>query len=170
MRTPAAGCRSSCPALLATRRSLSFALHLLTDCLPSYLPDPLALHPPPHRCYTSSATAAAHHLLSSAAAAASYHRLILVIAAHLGATSFEQSHNKHRKGAAKFRVNDFSERHGYIKGVVREIIHDPGRGAPLARVQFRHPYKVSSGTGELHTAAECLSHAPFRFLFHSTEP
>jgi large subunit ribosomal protein L8e len=28
-----------------------------------------------------------------------------------------------------------------VKGVVREIIHDPGRGAPLARVQFRHPYK-----------------------------
>jgi ribosomal protein L2 len=25
-----------------------------------------------------------------------------------------------------------------IRGVVREIIHDPGRGAPLARVAFRH--------------------------------
>jgi len=24
---------------------------------------------------------------------------------------------------------------------VKEIIHDPGRGAPLARVAFRHPYK-----------------------------
>jgi len=52
-----------------------------------------------------------------------------------------KSHNKHRKGAAKFRVNDFSERHGYVKGVVKDIIHDPGRGAPLAQVQFRHPYK-----------------------------
>jgi len=52
-----------------------------------------------------------------------------------------KSHNKHRKGAAKFRVNDYSERHGYVKGVVKEIIHDPGRGAPLAKVQFRHPYK-----------------------------
>ena len=48
-----------------------------------------------------------------------------------------RSHNKHRKGAAKLRVNDYSERNGYVKGVVREIIHDPGRGAPLARVQFR---------------------------------
>jgi len=28
-----------------------------------------------------------------------------------------------------------------VKGVVKEIIHDPGRGAPLARVAFRHPYK-----------------------------
>jgi len=52
-----------------------------------------------------------------------------------------KSHNKHRKGAAKYRVLDFGERHGYIKGVVREIIHDPGRGAPLARVVFRHPYR-----------------------------
>jgi len=52
-----------------------------------------------------------------------------------------KSHNKHRKGAAKYRVLDFGERHGYVKGVVREIIHDPGRGAPLARVVFRHPYR-----------------------------
>jgi len=58
-----------------------------------------------------------------------------------GAGGIFKSHNKHRKGAAKFRLNDYSERHGYVKGVVREIIHDPGRGAPLARVQFRHPYK-----------------------------
>jgi len=52
-----------------------------------------------------------------------------------------KSHNKHRKGAAKYRALDFGERHGYIKGVIREIIHDPGRGAPLARVVFRHPYR-----------------------------
>jgi len=52
-----------------------------------------------------------------------------------------KSHNKTRKGAAAFRINDFAERHGYVKGVVRDIIHDPGRGAPLARVVFRHPYK-----------------------------
>ena len=31
--------------------------------------------------------------------------------------------------------------YSYIKGVVREIIHDPGRGAPLAKVVFRDPYK-----------------------------
>jgi len=55
-----------------------------------------------------------------------------------------KSHTKLRKGAAKLRINDYSERHGYVKGVVREIIHDPGRGAPLARVQFRHPYKYKT--------------------------
>jgi len=30
---------------------------------------------------------------------------------------------------------DYAERHGYIKGVVTDIIHDPGRGAPLAKVR-----------------------------------
>lgn len=29
----------------------------------------------------------------------------------------------------------------YIKGVVKEIVHDSGRGAPLARVVFRDPYR-----------------------------
>lgn len=29
----------------------------------------------------------------------------------------------------------------YIKGVVKDILHDPGRGAPLARVQFRDQYR-----------------------------
>jgi len=52
-----------------------------------------------------------------------------------------KSHNTHRKGAAKLRALDYAEKHGFVKGVVKEIIHDPGRGAPLARVAFRHPYK-----------------------------
>jgi len=49
--------------------------------------------------------------------------------------------NIHRVGKPQHRRLDFSERHGYIKGVVREIKHDPGRGAPVALVSFRHPYK-----------------------------
>ena len=52
-----------------------------------------------------------------------------------------KSHTKTRKGAAKHRPADYSERHGYVKGVVKKIIHDPGRGAPLAEVVFRHTYK-----------------------------
>ncbi|KAE9551198.1 hypothetical protein FO519_005585 [Halicephalobus sp. NKZ332] len=55
-----------------------------------------------------------------------------------------KAHNKHRKGAAKLRAVDFSERHGYIKGVVKDIIHDPGRGAPLAIVHFRDPYRYKT--------------------------
>jgi len=58
-----------------------------------------------------------------------------------GAGSVFRAHVKHRKGAAKLRPVDYAERHGYIKGIVKEIIHDPGRGAPLARVVFRDPYK-----------------------------
>ena len=58
-----------------------------------------------------------------------------------GAGSIFRSHTKHRKGAAKLRVLDYAEKHGYIKGVIKDIIHDPGRGAPLAVVVFRDPYR-----------------------------
>merc|ERR1712086_474152 len=44
-------------------------------------------------------------------------------------------------GAAKLRPLDFSERNGYLRGVVKAIVHDSARGAPLAQVVFRHPYK-----------------------------
>lgn len=50
-----------------------------------------------------------------------------------------QAHTHLRKGVPQFRALDYSERKGFIKGVVREIIHDSGRGAPLARVTFRNP-------------------------------
>jgi len=52
-----------------------------------------------------------------------------------------KAHVRTRKGAAKLRALDHSENHGFVRGVVKEILHDPGRGAPLARVVFRHPYK-----------------------------
>lgn len=58
-----------------------------------------------------------------------------------GAGSIFKAVTKHRKGAARLRTIDYIERHGYIKGLVQEIIHDPGRGAPLARVAFRDPYR-----------------------------
>ncbi|OAF71277.1 hypothetical protein A3Q56_00950 [Intoshia linei] len=51
-----------------------------------------------------------------------------------------RAHNKHKKGPAKLRSLDFAERKGFIKGIVKEIIHDPGRGAPLAKIEFRDPY------------------------------
>jgi len=46
-----------------------------------------------------------------------------------------------RKGAVKLRSVDYAERSGFIKGLVRDIIHDPGRGAPMAEVCFRDPYR-----------------------------
>ena len=51
------------------------------------------------------------------------------------------AHTRLRKGAAQFRALDYAERHGYLRGIVKEILHDPGRGAPLARVTFRDPYR-----------------------------
>lgn len=57
-----------------------------------------------------------------------------------------KAHTKHRKGAAKLRALDYAERVGYVRGQVVEIIHDPGRGAPLARVAYRDPYKYRKVT------------------------
>jgi len=70
-----------------------------------------------------------------------------------GSSRVFKSHTFHRKGAARLRTVDFAERQGYIKGVVREIIHDPGRGAPLAVVAFRDRYKYGTRK-ELMVAAE----------------
>lgn len=67
--------------------------------------------------------------------------------------SIYKCHSLHRVAPAKFRPIDFIERKGYIKGVVRDIIHDPGRGAPLAKVQFRDPHKYRTKT-EFFLAAE----------------
>ncbi|KAJ4890180.1 60S ribosomal protein L8-2 [Raphanus sativus] len=72
------------------------------------------------------------------------------------AGSVFKSYTHHRKGPAKFRSLDYGERNGYLKGVVTEIIHDPGRGTPLARVDFRHPFRYKKQK-ELFLAAEGLS-------------
>merc|ERR1719380_171313 len=58
-----------------------------------------------------------------------------------GAGSVFTANTKHRKGKPCLRAVDYAERHGYIKGVIRDVIHDPGRGAPLAVVHFRDPYR-----------------------------
>merc|ERR1712080_808370 len=63
-----------------------------------------------------------------------------------GRGSIFTANTRLNKASAQFRTLDFAERHGYIRGVVKEIIHDPGRGAPLAKVQFRDPYRY-----KLHT-------------------
>jgi len=57
-----------------------------------------------------------------------------------------KSHTTHRKGAAKLRPLDFAERNGYIRGFVKDIVHDAGRGAPLAKVQFRDMYRYKIRT------------------------
>ncbi|OJD22667.1 60S ribosomal protein L2-A [Blastomyces percursus] len=58
-----------------------------------------------------------------------------------GRGSIFTANTRLNKAPAQFRTLDYAERHGYIRGVVKKIIHDAGRGAPLAQVSFRHPYK-----------------------------
>jgi len=58
-----------------------------------------------------------------------------------GCGSVYQVHGHKRLGAARLRPLDYAEKHGFMRGIVKDIEHDPGRGAPIARVEFRHPYK-----------------------------
>ncbi|KAJ3001368.1 hypothetical protein NUW54_g6470 [Trametes sanguinea] len=82
-----------------------------------------------------------------------------VIRAQRRSHAIFKSHTHHNKAPAQFRPLDFAERNGYIKGIVKEIIHDAGRGAPLARVVFRDPYRYKLrketfiATEGLHTGA-----------------
>ena len=64
-----------------------------------------------------------------------------------------KSHTHKRVAPCKLRKLDLIEKEGYIKGVVKDIIHDSGRGAPLAKVVFRDPYKYKLRT-EYFVAAE----------------
>lgn len=58
-----------------------------------------------------------------------------------GKGSIFTCHQVGRKGAAMYKRADFAERNGYTKGIVTEILHDKGRGAPLARVQYKDAYR-----------------------------
>lgn len=79
-----------------------------------------------------------------------------------GAGGIFKSHTSKRKGAAKLRALDYAERNGYIKGVIKEIVHDPGRGAPLAKVAFRDPLRYRKNT-ELFVAAEGMYTGQFLY-------
>lgn len=57
-----------------------------------------------------------------------------------------KTHKAKRLAAPYYRTLDYSERNGYVRGVVKAIEHDPGRGAPLAKVEFRDPYKHKTAT------------------------
>mmetsp|Transcript_23075 Transcript_23075/g.51907 ORF Transcript_23075/g.51907 Transcript_23075/m.51907 type:complete len:240 (+) Transcript_23075:1144-1863(+) len=63
-----------------------------------------------------------------------------------GSGGIFKSHFTNKKGKIKFRVYDKSEKCGYIKGIVKKIIHDPGRGCPVAKIQFSNPYNNKKST------------------------
>jgi len=64
-----------------------------------------------------------------------------VIRAQRRSHAIFKAHTHLNKNPARLRPLDFAERNGYIRGIVKEILHDSGRGAPLARVVFRDPYR-----------------------------
>lgn len=57
---------------------------------------------------------------------------------------------------------DYAEKHGFIKGVVKDIVHEPGRGAPIAKVQFQDAYRFKRRT-ELIVAAEGMYSGQFMY-------
>jgi large subunit ribosomal protein L8e len=65
-----------------------------------------------------------------------------------------------RKGAVKLRAVDYVERHGFIKGLVKKIVHEPGRGAPLAEIVFHDPNRFKLNK-ELWPAVEGLHTGQF---------
>jgi len=71
-----------------------------------------------------------------------------------------QAHTSKRKAPAKLRNLDFAEKNGFVRGLVKEIIHDPGRGAPLARIAFRDPYRYKMRV-ETFIATEGMSTGSF---------
>ncbi len=58
-----------------------------------------------------------------------------------GKGSVFKAHTTGRQGAVSMKKQDFAERHGYVKGVVKAIVHDSGRGAPVAQIQFKDTYR-----------------------------
>jgi len=85
-----------------------------------------------------------------------------------GAGTVFKANVTHRKGPAKFRHLDYAEREGYMKGVIKDIVHDPGRGAPLACVHFRDPYKYKIRR-ELFIAAEGMYTGQFVYCGRKAE-
>jgi len=46
-----------------------------------------------------------------------------------------------RNAPVKLRAVDYAERAGYVKGLIKKIEHEPGRGAPVCEVVFHDPYR-----------------------------
>lgn len=49
--------------------------------------------------------------------------------------------NRKKKGPAKLRPFDFAEKHDKIRGIIKKIFHESGRGAPMCEVVFKNRIK-----------------------------
>jgi len=61
------------------------------------------------------------------------------------------------------RKLDYAERHGYVRGVIEDVVHDPGRGAPLIELKFRNSYK-NQRDAELMVAPEGVYSGQFVYF------
>ena len=75
-----------------------------------------------------------------------------------GAGSIFKSHTTHRKGAAKFRVLDYAERHGYIKVCaiyfLIPFLSILITGFPASSVEYIH-HQRSPAPGQLNVDYFC---------------
>jgi len=85
-----------------------------------------------------------------------------------GKGSVFKAHTTGRKGPVGYKRQDYAERHGYAKGVVKDILHDPGRGAPVAKIQFKDAYRFQR-VNSLVAAPEGLYTGQFVFAGKKAE-
>ncbi|KAI3485286.1 hypothetical protein L1887_51399 [Cichorium endivia] len=77
--------------------------------------------------WTRSAGSSSHTFSSPSSPTHNQATMGRVIRAQRKSGGIFTAHTKHNKAPAKLRVYDYAERNGYIRGVVKEIIHDAGR-------------------------------------------
>ena len=66
---------------------------------------------------------------------------LLILSIELLQLDSEPSITSRDKGKSTKRDHNLFSSSSYVKGVVRDIVHDSGRGAPLAKVVFRDTYR-----------------------------
>eukprot|EP00998_Keelungia_sp_KM082_P006830 NODE_3058_length_948_cov_254.476248_g3038_i0.p1 GENE.NODE_3058_length_948_cov_254.476248_g3038_i0~~NODE_3058_length_948_cov_254.476248_g3038_i0.p1 ORF type:complete len:259 (+),score=40.15 NODE_3058_length_948_cov_254.476248_g3038_i0:73-849(+) len=80
-----------------------------------------------------------------------------------GAGSVYTAHTHKRIAPMRLNPIDYNHRNGYSKGIIKAIRHEPGRGAPIAEVQFRHPYKYKRVTSYMVAPEGCYTG---QFVYH----
>ncbi|MCK4845188.1 MAG: 50S ribosomal protein L2, partial [Candidatus Heimdallarchaeota archaeon] len=65
---------------------------------------------------------------------------ILVQRRGRGTSQFRAASHK-KKGSVKYRKISKIEYSGIITGIVKDLVHDPGRGAPIAEILFEDGLK-----------------------------
>jgi large subunit ribosomal protein L8e len=69
----------------------------------------------------------------------------VILGSRKGKSLIFASKSRLRSAPVKLRSVDYTERNGYVKGLIKKITHEPGRGAPVCEVVFHDPlrYKLN---------------------------